>query len=154
MFEEYCNENTIQFVHGLPYNAKCQGLIESFNKTVKRRLFYIIRLGSKDLQTDLDLIVKTYNSVKHTTTRFVPKDLLFLENDEVLFGKVKSNTEKRMTRSVKRSKIQFQIGDCLLICNQFKKNNRSLQPLTSLFFRKKQRKLFIIPGKIIKLLGK
>ena len=58
-----------------------------------------------------------------------------------------------MTRSVKKSKIQFQIGDCLLICNQFKKNNRSLQPLTSLFFRKKQRKLFIIPGKIINLLG-
>jgi len=139
-------------VHSLPYNSKCQGLVEAFNKTAHKKLNYMMRLGSGDLEHDLESITKIYNSLKHSTTKCIPKELFLLGFNEEKFKSAKANTEKRMGKFVKRVKNDLEEGDFILISNIFKKQRNTLQPPHFCFLQKKKRKSYVLPAKVIGLL--
>ena len=38
LIEDYCKENNINIIHGRPYHPQSQGVVESYNKEIKRLL--------------------------------------------------------------------------------------------------------------------
>ena len=92
LLSEYCINNNIKLIHGRPYHPQSQGVIESFNKEVKRLLEVKYMENSKNfsIYTSLPDVLKIYNDNIHSTTKFRPIDI-FGTTDKKIIKKVIAN---------------------------------------------------------------
>jgi len=83
IFDDYCNTNNIKVIRGRPYHPQSQGIVESFNKEIKKLLEnnYLENPKKFSLENALPDIVEIYNNNIHSSTKYKPV-YLFDTNDK------------------------------------------------------------------------
>ena len=86
LLSDYCKENGIKFLHGRPFHPQSQGVIESFNKEIKRLLEVKYMEDSKifSIYSCLPDVLKIYNENIHSTTNYKPKDLFDVSDKNII----------------------------------------------------------------------
>ncbi len=82
IFSDYCKNNNIEHRKTRPYNPRCNGIVERFNKTIKDMLTkeYIKNKNDFNLKLALENCVFVYNHKVHNSTKFKPFDLFNSKN--------------------------------------------------------------------------
>ena len=89
---------------GSPYWPKCQGVVESLNKTIQKFLEFAKyhKKDKYDLEDCVNDFLIYYNNRKHSTTDIAPYVIMINVNDQELIQKVITKTEKTRNR-IKRT---------------------------------------------------
>lgn len=77
----------IKHIHSRPYNPKCQGLVENYNRYLKRYLllsYYNSRVQGFNLKEKINEITDGYNNKVHTVTRAKPNFIHFTKNRKAM----------------------------------------------------------------------
>ena len=84
LLSEYCKENEIKFIHGLPYRPHSQGVVERLHGVIKRGLnSYKLKLKKAyNIDYAIAEIVKIKNNTYCRTTKETPNNLFFKELTE------------------------------------------------------------------------
>ena len=84
LLSEYCKENEIKFIHGLPYRPHSQGVVERLHRVIKRGLnSYKLKLKKAyNIDYAIAEIVKIKNNTYCRTTKETPNNLFFKELTE------------------------------------------------------------------------
>ena len=74
----------LRHVQSLPYRPTSQGAVESFNKTLKRRLFHWLDIYHTKTWVDLlPKVLEGYNSTRHSTTGYKPYQVYYSDDPEL-----------------------------------------------------------------------
>ena len=121
LLSDYCKENGIKFFQGRQYHPQSQGVIESFNKEIKRLLEVKYMENSKkfSIYSCLPDVIKINNENMHSTTNYKPNDLLDV-SDKNIIKKVIDNI-KNSQRKFKKNIDGFKINTKCLLCENFEK---------------------------------
>ena len=105
---------------GGKYHPQSQGAVESFNKTIQNFLneAYTNSIFNGDEEWYLLLMISDflhyYNSKRvHSTTKMIPKEILFIFKNKSIVEQVIVNTEN--SRKASLQKINFEVGDSVLL---------------------------------------
>lgn len=84
LMEEYCNNNEIKIKRGRPYHPQSQGIVESFNKEIKRLLENKYLEAPKKFSIIMALpdIIEIYNNNIHSSTKLKPLIAFNLKNEK------------------------------------------------------------------------
>ena len=114
LIEHYCRDNNINIIHGRPYHPQSQGVVESYNKEIKRllELKYLENRKKFSIYNALPDAIHTYNENIHSTTKFKP-NVLFNIKDSKIIHQVLDNIKKsqRKNKSIEGIKIN---SKCLM----------------------------------------
>ena len=113
-------KRNIKHILGGKYHPQSQGAVESFNKTIQKILnqAYINSMFNGDEEWSLPLMVSDfhlyYNSKRvHSTTKMIPREILFNFKNKSIVEQVIVNTE--YSRKAFLQKINFEVGDSVLL---------------------------------------
>ena len=146
LLSEYCKENEIKFIHGLPYRPHSQGVVERLHRVIKRGLnSYKLKLKKAyNIDYAIAEIVKIKNNTYCRTTKETPNNLFFKELTE---EEIKTINLK-MLESQKYSNIYkntFNLKEKILLNENFKIENKTLKKRNNKFG------LWSITAEIIKI---
>lgn len=129
-------------VTGVPNNPQCQGGVERANGTLKRGIFNLRYYENKPWNELLNSAVNNYNNLIHSSTSFSPMESIntlwrniILENDSnamkenqlLMITKIEETMKKQAIRNerkrLKKSKVDFEIGNMVMIKRLKKKIN-------------------------------
>ena len=81
----YLSENNIHIVKGRSYNPRSQGACERIHITIRKALLFRFLEKKKDfnLIEDLELVVKNYNRIIHSVTKYSPIEVFFSNNQNL-----------------------------------------------------------------------
>ena len=128
LLAEYCQDNKIKFLHGLPYRPHSQGVVERLHRIIKKGLSsYKLKL-KKTYNIDYAIaeIVRIKNNTYCRTTKETPNNLFFKEFNEEEIKKINSN----ILESQKYSNIYkntFNLKEKILLNDNFIIDNRTLK---------------------------
>ena len=94
----------IEHVKGWPYNPKCQGAVDAFNKTIQQKInSYRNDCLSSGINFKLDKSIKEllnyYNNMqKHSTAQCIPNKLFFSDDLDEINIKAQVNVEKMIKK--------------------------------------------------------
>lgn len=94
-FEKVLKSYNIKHTRGYAYAPQSQGTVESFNKTLKRKLVgYMTAIDTERWVEYLPKITENYNNTRHSMTRQTPSDVFWgktevAENEKIVSGLVK-----------------------------------------------------------------
>lgn len=92
-FDKLLKREKVKHTTGYSYAPQSQGAVESFNKTIKRKLVgYMTAVDSEKWVQVLPSIVENYNNTRHSMTRQTPEDLYW--------GKTEKAEEKQIVNRV------------------------------------------------------
>jgi hypothetical protein len=137
----FCNENSIQYVDTLPFNAKSKGLIEVKNGQVKKALEREMNVRqTKSWVALLPMVVEQLNNTPCSTTKTVPNEAHLILNEKInqtdfknqadfikaiankamLVNKIYENTKKtgelkQKSKSKGKKTIEIKVGDTVFI---------------------------------------
>ena len=79
LIESFWKDNEIKFINGNPYNPHSQGMVERYHQTIKDMLYcnYIENKDKIHLKDMLGIVVKKYNNIKHSATKYKPNEIFF-----------------------------------------------------------------------------
>ena len=113
-------KRNIKHVLGGKYHPQGQGAVESFNKTIQKFLneAYTNNMFNEDEEWFLPLMVSDflhyYNSKRvHSTTKMIPREILFNFKNKSIVEQVIVNTEN--SRKAFLQEIDFEVGDSVLL---------------------------------------
>ena len=121
LLSEYCIKNNIKLIHGRLYHPQSQGVIEYFNKEIKRLLEVKYIENSKNFSnyTILPDVLRLYNNNIHSTMKFRPNDIFGTMNKNII-NKVIDNINNSQKKF--KNKIEgFCINTKCLLCENFLK---------------------------------
>ena len=102
------------------YHPQSQGAVESFNKTIQNFLneAYTNSMFNGDEEWSLPLMISDFfhylNSKRvHSTTKMIPREILFNFKNKSIVEQVIVNTEN--SRKASLQKINFEVGDSVLL---------------------------------------
>lgn len=103
--EEYCKNNEIKFIRGRPYHPQSQGIVESFNKEIKRLLENKYLEAPKKFSIIMALpdIIEIYNNNIHSSTKLKPVFAFNLKNEKEIndvIDNIKKNNRKYKSNNV------------------------------------------------------
>lgn len=140
---EITNRYKIKHVRGRPYHPQSQGVVERFNKTIKRRLRATLNSNDNNWVDHLDRIVYYYNNNKHRATGIKPF-VLFKAHDSSIGKKItelpqnmRENTINRLTQYVEtyRREVatlvgqEISAGDYVLVMKPYNVRRGALDSL-------------------------
>lgn len=133
-FIELCHRFNIKHQTSLSYHAQSQGQIERFNSTIKRTIFkYLTQYNSKRYIDALQLLVYSYNTSIHNTTKHTPFEIhrkkfeSFKILDNIVFENIQKNAMKMIENSLKNQQAQqeeLEVGDEVRVGVMFLKSSR------------------------------
>ena len=135
IFNEFCADNNIKFIHGAPYSPHSIGIVERFNYTIKKYLSkeYIAN-GEKNIVFEIHRlkIINYYNNKIHRLLGTTPnKTYKIIDTNEI--NKINELKDKEFTKvNGKRNYLKsndvcllnpkfIKIGKNILISNRVKK---------------------------------
>ena len=85
---QFCQENNIQQVYGVPYNPQHQGTVEAFNRTVQDFLTLARdhQGDSYNLDDSISDFLLYYNNRKHSTTKVTPYKAMMIIGGKALMN--------------------------------------------------------------------
>ena len=100
LFEEYCEVNKIKIIRGRPYHPQSQGVVEAYNKEIKRLLEmkYLENKKNFTIYNILPNVIQIYNENIHSTTKYKPNFLFNIKDDKVI---------KHVIDNIKKSQKKF-----------------------------------------------
>ena len=154
LFNDYMEENKIQYVHGLPYKPHSQGVCEVVHKTIKIGLI-VKKIENKNkfiLKEALETTVTAYNNTLHNVIKATPLEVFYSTNKKFL-KKIKQNIINYYDKR-KKAVFEYELDDKVLISSNIltKKNKKDGFILIEKNKVKTERALFNICGIIIKIL--
>jgi hypothetical protein len=97
LFYELCRMLEIRKTRTAPYNPKCNGQTERFNKTLIRMIKSYLHAEQTDWDLDLGCLAAAYRATVNETTGFTPNFLMFGREvrlpGEVMFGAIADDGE-------------------------------------------------------------
>jgi len=133
-FIELCQRFNIKHKTSLPYHPQAQGQIERFNSTIKKTIFkYLTQHNSKRYIDALQLLVYSYNTSVHNTTKRTPFEIHRKKHetykilDDMVFQNIQNNAIKMIENSLKNQQAQqepLEEGDEVRIGIIFLKSGR------------------------------
>ena len=125
--ETYCKKNEINFIHGRPYHPQSQDCVESFNKEIKRILenIYLEEPNAFSIYDALPEAVQIYNNNRHSSTKYRPNDIFFI-NDDIILKKVIKNI-KNSQKKFKNSSNSIPVNSNCLLCENFELKNKIIK---------------------------
>ena len=133
-FIELCQRFNITHRTSLPYHPQAQGQVERFNATIKNSIFkYLTQHNSKRYIDVLQLLIYSYNTSVHNTTKRTPFEIhrkkfeSYKILDNMVFQNIQNNAIKMIENSLKTQQAQqeeLQIGDEVRIGVMFLKTGR------------------------------
>lgn len=118
-FKQFCEKNDIQIKYGEPYNPTDQGLVERFNRTIKRWLkSYMVKNNTDQFEKYIEQATLTYNITKQETTGVEPYLLFIKVSTEEQIKKMKTrilNRQKDFKQFNKRFFEPLEVGDYVRI---------------------------------------
>jgi transposase InsO family protein len=133
-FIELCQRFNIKHKTSLPYHPQAQGQIERFNSTIKKTIFkYLTQHNSKRYIDALQLLVYSYNTSVHNTTKRTPFEIhrkqfqSYKILDNMVFQNIQNNAIKMIENSLKNQQAQqepLEEGDEVRIGIIFLKSGR------------------------------
>jgi len=129
MVTELLLDFSIKHVHGRPYHPQSQGMVENFNKYIKKYLaLSLLAEGNFDLPEQVQLIVDGYNDRIHSVTKKTPREVFFSKNASVL-NEVRLNIENYYKNKELTSKGNLKVDDKIAIAQDLKVHNNFLSRL-------------------------
>lgn len=151
----FCQENNINLVHGLPYKPHSQGVVERLHRTIKSHIVLTKFLyhNKFNLENTINKINQLYNSTINTVTGFTPNEIFWSTNKEIL-KKVYYNTTKYYSDYNLTEKI-IECGDKCVLSNKLyiKKKTKDNELILEENKFLKITEIYSIPGEIIKNLS-
>ena len=154
LFNDYMEENKIQYVHGLPYKPHSQGVCEIVHKTIKVGLM-VKKLENKNkfvIKDALESTITAYNNTLHSVTKATPLEIFHSTNKKFL-KKIKQNIINYYNKR-KKETIEYELDDKVLISSNIiiKRNKKDNFILIEKNKVKNEKALFNICGIIIRIL--
>ena len=101
-FKCYLAENRIEYTRVTPYWARANGLVENFNKSLKKAIS-VATIERKNWKEELYNFLLNYRATLHTTTGRTPSELLF---NIIIKTKLSQVIKSRVPRSLKTRDAQ------------------------------------------------
>lgn len=118
-FDKLLKELKIKHTRGYAYAPQSQGTVESFNKTIKRKLVgYMTAIDTEQWVQHLPKITENYNNTRHSMTKQTPNDLYWgktekQENEKIIRNLVKRRYDNNIKShaSASNSGPMLEVGD-------------------------------------------
>ena len=103
-FKQFLLKQNIDQKFGPPYRPRCQGAVESLNKTTQKffEMAKYLKKDKYDLEDCVNDFLIYYNNRKRSTTGITPYVIMRNVNDQKLIQKVITKTEKTRNK-IKRT---------------------------------------------------
>ena len=84
LFDVYCEVNKIKIIRGRPYHPQSQGVVEDYNKEIKRLLEikYLENKKKFSIYNASSDVIQIYNENIHSTTKYKLNFLFNLKHDK------------------------------------------------------------------------
>ena len=81
--QNFLNKNDTKLVKGSPYTPHSQGVVERIHITIRKALInkFLEDQNNFDIETELPLIMNTYNNTIHNTTKHTPYEIFYSNNN-------------------------------------------------------------------------
>ena len=120
LLTNWLEKRNIKHILGGKYHPQSQGAVESFNKTIQKFLneAYTNSMFNGDEEWSLPLMVSDFlhyynNKRVHSTTKMIPREILFNFKIKSIVDQVIMNTEN--SRKAFLQEIDFEVGDSVLL---------------------------------------
>ena len=117
---EFCINNGIRYIHGIPYNPHTQGTIERFHYTIKKYLGKeYVQNGYKKLNFDSVRIrlINYYNNKKHRMIGMSPNEASKITNEEEI--KLVNERKEKEFEKINKKRTYLEEDDCCLLNPKF-----------------------------------
>ena len=117
---EFCINNSIRYIHSIPYNPHTQGTIERFHYTIKKYLGKeYVQNGYKKLNFDSVRIrlINYYNNKKHRMIGMSPNEASKITNEEEI--KLVNERKEKEFEKINKKRTYLEEDDCCLLNPKF-----------------------------------
>jgi hypothetical protein len=117
---EFCINNGIRYIHGIPYNPHTQGTIERFHYTIHKYLGKeYVQNGYKKLIFDSVRIrlINYYNNKKHRMIGMSPNEVSKITNEEEI--KLVNERKKKEFEKINKKRTYLEEDDCCILNPKF-----------------------------------
>ena len=118
--KNWLTQHNIKWVHSSSYHPQSNSVVERFNKSLKRMIYYHFTLfNTKKWNDVLPLLLENYNNAKHSSTGFTPIELqdAVLANQEIILEKARDRMRARAIKMLSKEAEtpSIEIGDTVRI---------------------------------------